>query len=86
MIAAEVRADWKKVYFGAEPYLVALEQMNDVEERFGADDGTKIVSYFLANASAWRGDVARRVKKELKTMVERPAMVARTEQTIAPKQ
>lgn len=29
----------------------------------------RVVCYFLANAGTWRGDVARRVKKELKALV-----------------
>ena len=68
-IAREIRADWTKVYFGAVPYLDAMSNMGSIEEDFGADPGREIVVYFLANAEGWRGDVARRVKAELKGML-----------------
>lgn len=69
-IATEIRADWKNVYFGAVPYLDAMEQMTNVADSYGADSGKSIVLYFLSNAATWRGDVAKRVKAELKAMVE----------------
>jgi hypothetical protein len=69
-IAAEIRNDWKKVYFGAVPYLQAMETMQDVSQNFGFDSGKSIVLYFLSNANSWRGEVAKRVKKELKEMVK----------------
>jgi hypothetical protein len=69
-IAQEIRNDWKKVYFGAVPYLEAMETMHSVDQNFGYDSGKSIVLYFLANANSWRGEVARRVKKELKEMVK----------------
>jgi hypothetical protein len=66
LIAREIRADWKdKVYFGAKPYLAALLEMDQVTEAYGMDTGKSVVLYFLANATTWRGDVARRIKKEL---------------------
>ena len=52
-IAKEIRSDWKKPYFGAVPYL---------------DSAKSIVLYFLANANTWRGETARRIKAELKSM------------------
>lgn len=67
-IAREIRSDWKKVYFGAEPYLEAMESLNGVNDHYGLDDAKTIVLYFLANCSSWRGDTAKRVKAELKAM------------------
>jgi hypothetical protein len=32
------------------------------------DDANGIILYFLANASSWRGDTARRIKAELKNI------------------
>lgn len=69
VIAAEVRANWSKVYFGAVPYLDAMSELGSVNDAYGYDSGKSIVRYFLANASSWRGDVARRIKAELKGMV-----------------
>jgi len=68
-IAQEIQADWKKPYFGAVPYLQAMSTMNTSRDYYGADDGKSIVLYFLSNAKAWRGDVAKRVKIELKGMI-----------------
>ena len=70
MIASEIRADWKKVYFGAEPYLDAMYSLDDITDAYGLDSGKSIVAYFLANAGTWRGEVARRVKKELNIMLK----------------
>lgn len=63
-IAREIRKDWKKVYFGAVPYLDAMSQLDTVDEKFGYDDAKDIVRYFLANANTWRGEVARRIKAD----------------------
>lgn len=68
-IALEIRQDWKNVYFGAEPYLAAMSTLDTVNDNYAFDTGRSVVVYFLANASTWRGDVARRIKKELKSMI-----------------
>jgi len=69
-IAREIRSDWKNVNFGAVPYLQAMGTLNSVNDMYGADDAKSIVLYFLSNASTWRGEVAKRVKAELKAMVK----------------
>jgi len=69
-IARMIRRNWPKVYFGAVPYLNAMAQMDKVTDSYGCDSGTEIVNYFLANASTWKGDVAREVKKELNKRVK----------------
>lgn len=69
-IAAEIKADWKNVYFGAVPYLDAMRSLGAVTENYGCDSAKSIVIYFLGNATSWRGDVARRVKAELKAMIK----------------
>jgi hypothetical protein len=70
-IAAEIRKDWKKVYFGAVPYLDAMGSLGSISEPYYADSGESIVAYFLANANGWRGETARRVKKELNALLKR---------------
>lgn len=68
-VAEEIFEDWgEKVWFGARPYLEAMATMGSINEDYGCDSGQSIVLYFLANAQTWRGEVARRVKKELKEM------------------
>ena len=67
-IAAEIRSDWKNVYFGAVPYLDAMGSLDSIKGNYGMDSAKSIVLYFLCNATSWRGDVARRIKAELKAM------------------
>jgi hypothetical protein len=68
-IAQEIQSDWKKPYFGAVPYLEAMTTLNKITDKYYYDDAEEVVLYFLANAQTWRGETARRVKKELKEMV-----------------
>lgn len=68
-IAAEIRRVWPKPYFGAVPYIDAMTRLENVDDQYGADNGRYIVNYFLANATGWRGEDARRIKAELKKML-----------------
>jgi len=71
IIAREIREDWgAKVYFGAVPYLRAMAELGDISELYYHDTGRSVVTYFLSNATTWRGEVARRVKKELKEQLK----------------
>lgn len=69
-IAAEIHANWEKVYFGAIPYLDAMGSLDSIEDSYGADSGKSVVLYFLSNAATWRGPVARRIKAELKELTK----------------
>tara|TARA_R110000772_G_scaffold2089_3_gene7266 strand:- start:6826 stop:7065 length:240 start_codon:yes stop_codon:yes gene_type:complete len=69
-IAQEIQSTWKKVYFGAVPYLQAMHSLKNINDQYGFDDAKSIVIYFLSNASTWRGDDARRIKKELNAMIK----------------
>ena len=69
-IATEIRKEWKKPNFGAVPYLNAMETLTSVKENFHYDSGESIVIYFLANASGFRGEAARRIKAELKSALK----------------
>ena len=70
-IAREIRNDGgSKIYFGAKPYLGAMLTLDKITDRYMCDDAKTIVSYFLANASTWRGEVAKRVKAELRAMLK----------------
>ena len=79
VIAKEIEQDWRKPYGSsyiskvnpaARPYLNAMKNMIFVEENYGADSGKSVVLYFLANAGTWRGETARRIKKELNALVK----------------
>jgi len=67
-ISVDIRKDWQKPYFGAVPYINAMGSLDDITDSYGYDSGRSVVLYFLANAGTWRGDVARRIKKELKAL------------------
>ena len=69
-IANEIWADWKKVNYGAAPYLDAMATMQSIQDVYGCDSGKSVVLYFLANATTWRGETARRVKKELNALAK----------------
>lgn len=69
-IAADISRDWKKPYFGAKPYLDAMHTLVDLQSRYGLDDAEGILSYFLANASTWRGETAKRIKAEIKSILK----------------
>lgn len=70
VIAAEIKAEWPKPYFGAVPYLHAMTRLGDITEPYFADSGRSVVLYFLANANTWRGEAARRIKAELKQQLK----------------
>jgi len=70
LIAREIKSDWKKVYFGAVPYLQAMADLQSVNDSYGYDSGKSIVRYFLSNATAWRGETAKRIKAELKALIK----------------
>lgn len=68
-IAKEIRSEWQNVNYAAQPYLDAMASLNEVNDRYYADTAASIVRYFLANAGSFRGEAARRIKLELKSMV-----------------
>lgn len=71
-IAREIKQTWKNVYFGAEPYLQAMAtiESSDKDAPYMLETAEDIVIYFLANATYWRGEDARRIKAELKSMIK----------------
>jgi hypothetical protein len=70
VIAQEIYDNWTKVYFGAVPYLRAMNTLDSMTDNYGCDGAEEIVLRFLCNAKTWKGDVARRIKAELKGMVK----------------
>jgi hypothetical protein len=70
VIALEIRKDWKKVNYGAIPYLDAMMCLHSINNHYGWDSGESIVRYFLANAGSWRGETAKRIKAELRAMLK----------------
>lgn len=70
-IARDVKSTWMNVYFGAMPYLEALLTLDttDPKAMHLYDTAGDIARYFLANAQTFRGADARRLKEELKTLI-----------------
>ena len=76
IIAKEILATWGKgsmsnINYAARPYLSAMRSLGKIEDRYVAEDGHEIVARFLANARAWRGDDAKRIKKELNDLLKK---------------
>ena len=70
-LALIIANDWAKVNFAARPYLDAMFSLSSVNENYGFESGRSIVSYFLANATSWKGDIAKAVKTELKARLKK---------------
>lgn len=71
-IAAEIKADpaYARTAWCAGPYVDAMYCLTSIDDRLGYDSGRSIVLYALSNLQQWRGDTARRIKAELKTMLK----------------
>ena len=68
-IARDIRAEWgAKVNYAARPYLDAMLRIDGPNDMFYADDAKNIVVYFLANANTFRGEKAKALKAELKSL------------------
>lgn len=68
-IARDIETDWKKPYFGAVPYLLAMHSLDSTGDNYGADSGSSIVAYFLSNTTTWRGEKARTIKAKLNSLL-----------------
>ena len=75
-IAEEIRKDWKaqtkdgKIPKPALAYLDPMSTMTSINDNYILDSGRSIVAYFLGNATTWKGETARRIKKELNAMLK----------------
>lgn len=73
-IAKEIENDWSKqgkgVSIYAKPYLEAMSMINSIKDMYIYERADSVVRYFLANASTWRGDKAREIKKELNSLLK----------------
>jgi hypothetical protein len=80
VIAVEVLRLWKTKYGKdlpwslkcALPYLEAMLECDTTnkDEAYYAETVESVVIYFLANITNWRGDDAKRIKAELKSMLK----------------
>ena len=64
-VAKEIASSWKTMSRYASPYVEAMSTLTSISDDYYYDSGREIVMRFLANAQYWRGDDAKRIKKEL---------------------
>jgi len=69
-IARDVQSEWKPVNYAAKPYLSAMFDLDKITEYYGHDSAKSVVTYFLSNATGWRGETAKRIKAELKALLK----------------
>lgn len=69
-IAFDIKSNWEKVNYAAKPYLDAMLSLNSVNDNYGFDSGKSIVLYFLSNASQFKGEKAKELKAELKSLIK----------------
>jgi hypothetical protein len=69
-IARDIKRVWKNPYFGAKPYLDAMEYLDNINDKYIYDDAKSVIMYFLANASTFRGNDAKILKAELKELLK----------------
>jgi hypothetical protein len=73
-IAREIEQVWgsigKGVNYAARPYLDAMKELSSVQDRYFYDSGHSVVIYFLSNATTFRGEDAKRIKAELKSLIK----------------
>jgi len=69
VIARDIYQAWPNVNYAAKPYLEAMRDISSINDKYGYDDARSIVLYFLSNAASFRGDSAKTLKLELKSIV-----------------
>lgn len=67
-IAQEITKKWEKVNYAAKPYLDAMLSLENITDNYFEDSAKSVVLYFLCNAASFKGEDAKRLKKELKSM------------------
>lgn len=68
-IARDIRKAWPNPYFAAKPYLEAMLTLTTIDSKYGYDSARITITYFLSNASSFRGAEARALKAELKAII-----------------
>ena len=64
-IAEVVHKDWRNIPESAKAYSGPMLSLFSISDNYYEDTGKSVVAYFLGNASGWRGETARAIKKEL---------------------
>ncbi len=65
----EFKGQWRDKFVAATPYLETMIYLRRPEDSYGSDSAIEIVARFLSNATTWKGEDARRIKKELNNVL-----------------
>lgn len=68
-IAVEIALSGEKIPNAAKPYLDVMGDLESMSDNYILDSASSCVARFLCNASQWKGERARRIKKELNDML-----------------
>lgn len=87
VIAEDIYLHWPpvKARRRADPYLEVMRGIALIGEKVGADDGKHIVLRFLGNAQGWTGPHARRIKAELRALIDEEHYIHRAELALSGK-
>ena len=69
-IAEDIVKDWKNPHYSAMPYLVVMRRIRTPEEQYMRETGRSIVEYFLENSKSYTGPSAKKLKQELKDLLQ----------------
>lgn len=69
-VAQEIFRTWPTINVHAMPYAKAMLVLERITDMYGMDSADGIVRRFLLKAHGWKGEDARRIKKELKAMLK----------------
>ena len=47
-----------------------MQTLDSINDMYMFDSAKSVVIYFLSNATTWRGEIARNIKKELNKMLK----------------
>ncbi len=69
-IADEIVRDWRPMREDLVPYISRMLEIRTLEETDDVEAAKSAVRYFLDHSGPWRGEVAGRIKSELRAMVK----------------
>ena len=69
-IAEDIVKDWKKPHYSAKPYLAVMRRIRTPEQQVVRETGRSIVEYFLENSKSYTGPSAKKLKQELKDLLQ----------------
>jgi len=69
-IADEIVRDWRPMREELVPYVTRMLELRRLSDAEDVEDAKKAVRYFLDHSGPWRGEVAGRIKSELRSMVK----------------